>query len=247
MTSRRANPRGALSAILGALLVGTMALLVGTVAPSVGHEINPDVPSLHADLRIDDKRGLRVRVDVEIPAREVAAAFLATADDPRTLDAEAERAFHAAQLETLASTFSLRLGDAAANGTWRPADDPRNTLATDEVTFYSLEFEPADGPIRDARVEVRLEIDTFPDRAIELSAATRAKPPFRVVFDGPREQREALVNGAATAAPARTESAHNAAQHHLHDDLQHQHDPGSRDPRLRIVHVVFEQTGPPTR
>ncbi|MEM9553991.1 MAG: hypothetical protein AAGC60_07015 [Acidobacteriota bacterium] len=163
-------------------LARLFALLLLFVAGSAGaHPFDAESYSARADVRLDEKRGLRVRVYVEVPAQKVLAEFMTLYDDPMTLGDEEDQAFRERMWTRLGTSLGLTVDGARPAGGWVPADDPRNGYGTAEFFLYALEFVPDDPrALLDERVAVHVDLDVFPGEEIYLSAAARAKAPWQV-------------------------------------------------------------------
>lgn len=194
-----------------ALALSFLALLWSTDAAQ-SHPRH-DTSSVRADVRIDEARGLRVRVYVEIPTAQVEGerrAFSKGSADREDVD----MAFRESMWERLGAGLKVSVDGTSLPGRWVPADDPRNGHGTREGYLYVLELEPTDpaGAVAADRLTVRIDLDVLPDATPHLSSAVRAKLPWRVV----RHSADAILGEERTAR-------------------------WSLDPRLRDLEIVFSR------
>lgn len=152
------------------LLILVLCLLV---APSVLAHQPAHVVSARADVRVDDQRGLRVRVWFEVP-------------DARAGDVTALR-------DHLAGCLPLSAGGEALPGGWARGDDPKDGLSNGSHTLMALEFEPAE-PVAQKRLELTLRIECFGGEDLSLAGNVRARLPWQVL--------EAFVPEAAVSEDA---------------------------------------------
>lgn len=161
--------------------------------------------SARADLRVDEQRGLRVRVWFEVPESTQIA-----------------RGDAAAAVARLGSCLELTLGGEVAAGNWRAGDDPKHGLSNGGHTLYALEFEPATESLESTLV-VSLGVGCFADEDLAFQATSRARSPWRVA-------EEALPQGRAHGAGR----AHAHSHAHGHD-AEDASGTAKSDRRARVV------------
>lgn len=134
------------------------------VAPSLDVTAHSpeDVHAARADLRIDEQRGLRVRMWFEVPQ----AAKLAQGDAD-------------AAVSELAGCLQLTLGGESLAGNWRAGNDPKHGLSNGSHRLFALEYEPAEAPAV-STLDVTLVVGCFPEKDLSFSATARARSPWRV-------------------------------------------------------------------
>lgn len=135
-------------------------ILTLLVAPSALAHQPADAHSARTDVRIDDQRGLRVRIWFEVP-------------DAAATDVDSLR-------ERLTGCLPLSLGGRALPGTWVRGDDPKDGLSNGSHTLVSLEFDPAQ-PVAAKRLVLTLTVECFSDKDLSLVGNVRAREPWKVV------------------------------------------------------------------
>lgn len=158
----RSFPIRAALAVLALPLLATLSV----ATPAAAHSPE-DATSARADLRVDDDRGLRVRVWFEVPE-----------SNKLTRGDAADAVTH------LGACLHLERGDKPVAGTWRAGDDPKHGLSNGSHRLYALEFEAKEleaGELAGGEaLDIRLNVQCFPQADLGLTANVRAKPPWRI-------------------------------------------------------------------
>jgi len=186
------------------LLVG-LALAIGTAAVRP-HTLWPTYYSAKSSLSVDDERGLRATVVIEVPAFEMVNSFRQHFSDIDLLaEIEAgrfevlEKEFQQLQLDTFAAALYLEVDGRAAAGSWQPADSSTGA-AVEGFFVYSLQFvfERAPDPSA-SRLEARLMNNALVDEAVMLANFADAGDGWEVASSSipPPEEVEGLPDGAA--------------------------------------------------
>ncbi|MEM1204055.1 MAG: hypothetical protein AAGN66_12575 [Acidobacteriota bacterium] len=164
-----------------ALAAALVALALATVwgpGTARAHPFDATFHSARCDVKLDDQRGLRVKVILEVPTAKILEEFLELYGDPTQIGEEASDIFRQRQFERFSKDLRVRVGGRRPAGAWTPTDDPINGLGTAEFFVYMLEYvlEDKDSVMAD-RVDVRVDLDVFGREPVYFTVTGRGRAP----------------------------------------------------------------------
>lgn len=145
------------------VVLAWLIVLTGLSGTDAWAHAPQDAYFAHAELRIDERRGLRVGVRFKIPS----ATELASGDPD-------------AAVAKLGQCLRLTLAGERLEGGWQRGRDPKHGLSDGNHTVLEVEFVPA-AELGASPLEVALTVDCFADRPLAVTASARAKAPWRLL------------------------------------------------------------------